>query len=155
MERTDYLLSIAHSLAACQLLELELKLYIGRALEVVKKKSKGVVPFRFSAEDYDDSSLERLITVFKKLNGNDPLIGRLEKFRKNRNFVAHRAFTDCLDSEGNVIDSKVLDTQKLLSNVSVDARVLSNLVFKESNQFLGQYYFDDELIKSDTRANSG
>ena len=144
MRRSEYLLDVATSLAACQMLELELKLYLERAFEVIRKKTKGVVPFRFDGADYDDASLERLISTFRKINENQGLIERLERFRKDRNFVAHKAITDCLDPhEGGFIDSQVAEVQKLLERVSIEARQLTDLVSAESNQFLGHYYFDD------------
>ena len=145
MHRSEYLLDVAHSLGACQLLELELKLYIERAFHVTRKKTKGVVPFRFTGEDYEDASLERLISVFRKLNENQSLIGKLDKFRKDRNFVAHKAVTHCLDPvDGGFVDSHVEEVQKMLNRVASDAHELSKQVYEESRQFLGHYYFDEE-----------
>lgn len=143
MNRRDYLLNVAHSLGACQLLELEIKLYIKRAFEVTRKKTKGVVPFHFRGDDYEESSLERLVSVFRKLNGNKELIERLEKFRKDRNFVAHKAITDCLSPEGEFLESQVIEVQKMLDRVFSEAHELSKCVLEESQQFLGHYYFDE------------
>jgi len=144
VNRSKYLSDVAHSLGACQLLELEIKLYIERAFEVVRKRTEGVVPFRFAGEDYEDSSLERLISVFRKLSNNAELIGRLDRFRKDRNFVAHRAVTDCLDRDGDFDESKVEEVQRMLARTYDEAHELSKLVLDESQQFLGHYYFDEE-----------
>jgi hypothetical protein len=69
----EYFHEVAMSLGACQLVEFELKLYIARALEVAKKKIGGVVAFSFSGDDYEDASLDRLISTFRKLTSNTVL----------------------------------------------------------------------------------
>ena len=92
-----FFLRVARSLGACQLVELELKLYIQQEFELVEKCVKGRLSFKMSGADYEDSALEQLIKTFRKLSNNPSLVARLEKFKKERNFVAHKAIAACLD----------------------------------------------------------
>ncbi|HEX4892267.1 MAG TPA: hypothetical protein VFV47_03195 [Hyphomicrobiaceae bacterium] len=148
MKRSEFLLNVGHSLAACQLLEFELKLYIERAFEVARKKTSGVVHFGFSGSDYEDSSLEKLISVFRKLTNNRELCRKLDEFRKDRNFVAHKAIAACVDPEGGLDESKVAEVQVLLSRVSQEARSLSDQILEESKCFFGHHYIDEEPNQS-------
>jgi hypothetical protein len=69
----DFYLEVAHALSGCQLVEQELKLYITEAFELVRKCVGDKMHFKMSGDDYADSSLERLITTFKKLSDNQRL----------------------------------------------------------------------------------
>jgi hypothetical protein len=83
MDARAFYLHIADALSGCQLVEQELKLYISEALELVQKCVGGRVPFNMTGEDYEDSSLERLIETFKKLSDNPTLVLHCGSSRTN------------------------------------------------------------------------
>lgn len=66
MEEDDFYLKIGQALSGCQLVEQELKLYITEAFELARKCIGNRMPFKLNGEDYSDSSLEKLIEMFKK-----------------------------------------------------------------------------------------
>lgn len=61
----EFFLRVAQALYGCQLIEQELKLYITEAFDLVRKRLDGQVPFMLSGDDYQDSSLEKLIWISK------------------------------------------------------------------------------------------
>uniref|UniRef100_UPI0035633619 hypothetical protein n=1 Tax=Amphritea sp. TaxID=1872502 RepID=UPI0035633619 len=58
--------------------------------------------FDFSVEDVENYPLERLLTLFGKLNGNGELKKRLNKLRKERNYIAHEALLVTIGSNPNM-----------------------------------------------------
>ena len=74
-----------------QLLELILKLYIGASYDTIHSLVEERIHFGFSVEDVENYPLERLLNVFGKLNGNEELKKRLNKLKKERNYIAHEA----------------------------------------------------------------
>src|ERR1035438_1909102 len=93
-ERRAYYERVGSSLAICQQVEEELKQYIAMALKLAAKLIGNEMVFRFSGEDYQDRSLERLIDVFRKLSDNDSLRQLLDQFRHDRNFVSHQSIVN-------------------------------------------------------------
>lgn len=89
MNEDDFYLKVAYALSGCQLIEQEIKLYITEALALVKKSIGQKLPFKICGEDYADSSLERLIDVFRKLIENETLVRELRRFKDERNFLSH------------------------------------------------------------------
>lgn len=75
-----------------QLLELALKIYIGKSYEYINFLLGDRIHFDYSISDVESYPLERLLNVFGKLNGNDELKKRLNKLRAERNYIAHEAF---------------------------------------------------------------
>ena len=96
-DEEDFFLRVAEALSGCQLVEQELKLYIAEAFDLVRKCVAGQLPFMLTGADYQESSLEKLIGVFRKLSNNKLLIARLNKFREERNFLSYKAITHCMD----------------------------------------------------------
>ncbi len=139
--RHEFLQEIAQPLSGCQLLEFELKIYIERAFEVIRKKVDGIVDFGFSGDDHENSSLERLIGTFRKLSTNRELIAGLEKFKSERNFLAHRAIVACMDPEGRFEESSIQSIRPRLQEMEIAASKLCAAVYEESIKFLGHYYF--------------
>ena len=80
VECRAYFEKVGLALAVCQQVEEELKRYITMSLELASKLIGNEMTFRFTGEDYQDRSLERLIDAFRKLCGNDPLRERLISF---------------------------------------------------------------------------
>jgi hypothetical protein len=140
----EYMQLTAETLGACQMVELQLKLYITRALEVARRKAAGVVPFGFSGDDYDEAPLGKLIDVFKKLTMNKALVSDLLKFKSDRNFIAHRAFVVIDHPDGEIDVEAMNDMRTKVINVRVEAQRLGQAVYDESMPFLGHYYFGDE-----------
>lgn len=142
MRKHDYFLRVAHSLAACQVVELELKLYITQAFELVKKAIAGRMPFEMKGADYKDASLERLIEIFKKLSANPSLVTKLTKFKNERNFVAHKAIAACLDADGELDESAASDLQPRIDDVAKAAERLTEEIQREGTKIIIHLYLD-------------
>jgi len=89
-------------LASFQLLELALKIYIGRSYGLIAHLVEDRVHFDFSISDIENYPLERLLTLFGKLNRNEELKKRLNKLRADRNYVAHQALLVTVGSNPNM-----------------------------------------------------
>jgi hypothetical protein len=74
-----------------QLLEFALKIYIGRAYAVIKACVGMKMHFDYTEKDVESFPLERLLSVFAKLNANSDLVARLNKLRDERNHIAHKS----------------------------------------------------------------
>jgi hypothetical protein len=137
-----FFLRVAHSLGACQLVEFELKLYIQQAFELVEKYVKGRLSFKMSGADYENAPLEQLIKTFKKLSDNPPLVSRLERFKNERNFVAHKAIAACLDPEGGLQQTAAAALKGRLEEIAKEAALLTEAIHEESMKFIPHLYFD-------------
>ena len=137
----DFHLQTAYALAGCQMLEQELKLYIGDALALVHRCVADIVHFKFSGDDYIDASLERLIDVFRKLSENPDLVARLRRFKDTRNHLAHRSITECLDYDGDLFLPKSEATLELLSRIQTEANMLRHAVRGEAQKFAPELHF--------------
>ncbi len=89
--RDSYKAMTLRILGNFQLLELTLKLYIGRAYEFIQLALNDRMHFGYSIADVESFPLERLLNVFSKLNTNEELQKRLNKLRAQRNHVAHES----------------------------------------------------------------
>lgn len=143
MSEDGFYLKVAHALSGCQLVEQELKLYITEALELARKCIRDKMPFKMSGADYEDSSLERLIDVFRRLTDNDPLVADLRKFKAERNFLSHRGITHCLDYEGELSNSAAAEFQERLEVMEKEAQRLRMALHEEANKFRAHLWFDD------------
>lgn len=85
-----------------QLLELTLKMYIGTSYDYIRMLVSDHIQFDYSVEDVESFSLERLLNVFAKLNDNKELQKRLNKLRKERNYIAHEALIVAIGSNPNM-----------------------------------------------------
>lgn len=142
MNEDDFYLKVAYALSGCQLVEQQLKLYVTEALDLARKCIGDKMTFKLSGEDYEESSLERLIEIFKKLSGNEVLGRELVAFKKERNFLSHKAITHCLDYEGELFCSTAEDMQTRLHAISAEAERLREAIHLEANKFRGHLYFD-------------
>jgi hypothetical protein len=143
MNDDRFYLKVAHALSGCQLVEQDLKLYITEALELVKKCIGDKMPFKMGGEDYADSSLERLIEVFRKLSDNDNLVTELRKFKDERNFLSHKGITHCLDYEGELCEMTAANVENRLESIQREAQRISLALHEEANKFRGYLWFDD------------
>jgi hypothetical protein len=143
MDENDFYLKVASAISGCQLVEQELKLYITEALELTKKCVGDKMPFKMEGEDYADSSLERLIEIFKKLSDNEALVAELKRFKNERNFLSHKGITHCLDYEGELSHSTAFEFQDRLKAIQDEAQRLYTAIHEEANKFRGHLWFDD------------
>jgi hypothetical protein len=100
--RTLYKERVTGILASFQLLELALKIYIGKSYDLINHLVEDRIHFDFSFTDIENYPLERLLTLFGKLNGNEELKKRLNKLRTERNYVAHEALLVTIGSNPNM-----------------------------------------------------
>lgn len=143
MYRDDFFLKVAQALSGCQLVEQQLKLYISEALELAAKCIGKRMVFTMSGEDYENSSLDRLIEVFKKLTDNAILVTELRKFKDERNFLSHRSITHCLDCEGDLFESAVAENEQRLAAIEREAKRLQRALHEEANKFRAELYFGE------------
>jgi hypothetical protein len=138
----DYFLKVARSLGACQLVEFELKFYIAQSMEVISKFVDGRIPFKMMGRDYENKPLGELIEIFNKLSDNSALAKKLERFKKERNFVAHKAIAECLDPDGGLIDSESEEITERLRKIEKEAAELTEAIHEQSGQSFAHLYFD-------------
>ena len=143
MDEDDFYLKVAHALSGCQLVEQQLKLYITESLQLAKKCIGEKMPFRMTGEDYADSSLERLIDIFKKLSDNEVLVAALRQFKSERNFLSHKGITHCLDYEGELSYATAKEIQERLVAIQTESQRLYIAIHEEANKFRGHLWFDD------------
>lgn len=89
-------------LANFQLLELVLKIYIGKSYELIAYLVEDRIHFDFSISDVENYPLERLLNLFGKMNRNEELKKRLNKLRTERNYVAHEGLLVTVGSTPNM-----------------------------------------------------
>jgi hypothetical protein len=80
------------ALGGYQIIEEQLKTYIGIHFDRTRVLLNGKLHFGFSSDDYKEAALGRLVQVFSKLCSNEPLIAELRTVIARRNHVAHQAF---------------------------------------------------------------
>ena len=115
-------------MSGCQLVEQELKIYITQALELAKECIGQKIPFKMSGEDYEDSPLERLIEIFKKLSDDETLVKELDKFRNERNFLSRKGITHCLDPGGELVFDEFRDR---LAAIAPEAQRLRYAIYQK------------------------
>lgn len=139
----EFFQRVAEALSGCQLVEQELKLYIAEALALVHKCVDNKVPFKLTGNDYQESSLERLIEMFKKVSDNDSLVQRLNRFKGERNFLSHKAISYCMDPAQGLSYPAVVEIEPRLNNISGEAQSLRVAIHEEANKFRRHLFFDD------------
>lgn len=144
MADDHFYLKVSQALTGCQLVEQQLKLYISEAFELAKKCIGGKMPFKFSGSDCENWSLGRLIENFDKLNNNPLLKNELIKFKKERDFLSHRAITSCLTPDMNLSSREITKMDARLDSIEKEAYRLWQAIHEEANIFRGYLYFDDE-----------
>jgi hypothetical protein len=138
----DFYLEVAHALSGCQLVEQELKLYITEAFDLVRKCVGNKMHFKMSGDDYDNTSLEGLIKVFRKLSDNEHLSADLNQFKEERNFLSHQGIAHCLDYEGELFQTTAIEFQPRLEAIQDEAKRLRMAIHEEANKFRAHLWFD-------------
>lgn len=129
MELQEFHKLAGGALSGCQAVEDALKIYLGIAFEVVKKRVAGELNGDFGADLYETEPLHRLIGIFKSISGDKVLTESLQGFKKRRNRFVHHAIVASLDYDGE-LDEKVSrknaaefrclnrDAEKLVSQIT-------------------------------------
>lgn len=143
LDEEKFYLDVANALSGCQLVEQELKLYISEALQLVTKCVGDKLVFKMTGKDYENSSLERLIEIFKKLSNNNSLIKELNEFKKERNFLSHQGIAHCLDWEGDLHYTLAEEFQTRLTTIREESSRLRHAIHAEAGIFKGHLYFGD------------
>jgi hypothetical protein len=138
----SFYVAVAHALTGCQLVEQELKLYITQALDLARKCVGKRMAFKLSGDDFEESPMERLIGMFRKLSDNPALLADLEKFKRERNFLSHKGITYCLDYDRELSSGHVEDVQPRLVDIREEADRLVEAIHDEANKFRGYLYFE-------------
>lgn len=144
MEQDEFFLKVSRALSGCQMVEMELKLYLANAVALIKKRLGGRMPFGMSGDDYQNHSLERLITEFKKFSDNQELVKRLNKFKDERNFLSHKAIATCMDRHEGYQEWQAASLDERLFQIENEASDLHLKIHDESAKFLGYLWFEDE-----------
>ena len=101
------------------------------------------MPFKMKGDDYENSSLEGLINIFKKLNDNEVLIKDLNNFKKERNFLSHQGITHCLDNEGDLLQTTATEMESRMSKIQDESSRLMHNIHEEGSKFRGFLWFED------------
>lgn len=144
MNQNEFYFKVSKALSGCQMVEMELKLYLTNASELIRKRLGNRMPYRFDESDIQRLSLERLIKFFRKHSNNDELCARLNKFKTERNFLAHSAISECMNKHEGYQEFYASNLESRLTKIEQDAIELFYDIHKESTNFLGYLYFEDE-----------
>ena len=85
---------LIRALAFMQMIEEGLRLYVGTAEELISAGVPYGVPFRVDRKGINKAALEKITTMFVKVNRNEELIAHLRKLPEHRNYLAHTAFME-------------------------------------------------------------
>lgn len=141
METSEFYHKVGQSLAGCQMVEHELKLYIAESLELTKKCIGPRMPFRANGEDYLDFPLGSLIKEFRRYTENDALVRALGDFKKERNYLTHKAITNCLDFDGDLLESSIAELEPRLVKIQDESARLAQAIHEEFNKISVQVDF--------------
>ncbi len=144
MEQDEFFLKVSRALSGCQMVEMELKLYLASAVALIKKRLGNRMAFEMTGDDYQNYSLERLINTFKKFTDNKDLVKRLNKFKDERNFLSHKAIATCMDKHNGYQKWTATSLNERLFNIENEALSLFHAINDESAKFFGYLYFEDQ-----------
>jgi hypothetical protein len=127
---SNFLRHAAEALAVCQLLEAMLKVYIRTSFAKVREAVKDRLPFRYTGDDYQNSPLDGLLKIFRRLSDHTTLIDRLDALKKERDYLAHRAMMEYLH-ESKTDSPKRKETMKRLRSLRSEAYTLLDEILVE------------------------
>lgn len=125
MSDNRFHLEVSNAIAGCQLVEQELKKYITIAFEAAQRHKKSI---NFSVERIESRPLGRLIRAFEKSGGDSLLIAELDKFKEERDFLAHQAVAQCFDLDMNFFVPET--TKDRLAEIQINAEVLRSRIYE-------------------------
>jgi hypothetical protein len=82
-----------------QFIEEALKMYVARVYDVIRIRTRGLVPFELGYESVAQEPLGRLLSRYAPLTENKALVARLKKLLAARNECAHRAYLLTYDEQ--------------------------------------------------------
>ena len=91
MDQNQQHFEVLKLIALFQGLETALKFYIGANYHYINEKVGKEIVFKYSFDDLDNASLEKLLTIFAKFSDNSELQKRLNILKQWRNLVAHKS----------------------------------------------------------------
>lgn len=116
-----------------QLLEFALKNYVGLSYDVIQARVNGIAHFDSTESNLDDLPLGRLLNLFKKLNSNAELLGRLQKLQAERNHISRLSLPTTMGplydrpaTEDRYIEDLILEVElvECLQAVSFESKQL-------------------------------
>lgn len=122
-----YIDELPKALLNFQFLEEALKQYLRRCYFMIASVVRPFVPYSVApAERLEKLSLGRLIKLFRDLNENEELIGKLLEFPRKRNFIAHQAYVAVSSNSDptSLVDTAYADLQE---TIHVSEECLSQL----------------------------
>jgi len=109
---TEYQLITLRVLSSFQTLEFSLKIYIATAYDLIRKRLKDDIPFKYRYKDIKKHSLGMLLAIFQKLNNNTELQHRLNKLVEKRNIIAHQALLVAHEEFREIIDEDLVESHE-------------------------------------------
>jgi hypothetical protein len=140
----EFYLQVAYSLGCCQMLEQELKNYIGTVFSIIKEQIGETIPFRYDKKDVENHALGRLIETYKKLSNDIPTIRRLEAFKESRDMLAHKSISSVRDYEDELFYPKSENLLKSLKEIQLEASMLRSCIYHQHNEIYCKNVFKDE-----------
>ncbi|EGR1738247.1 hypothetical protein B9J90_17535 [Vibrio sp. V09_P4A23P171] len=148
MNQEAFLLKVSKALSGCQMVEMELKIYLGMSCDLVRKRLGERLPFNLDASNFENMALERLIHTFKQFNNNAELQKKLVAFKNERNFLAHNAISNCTDRHNGFQEWDALKLDDRLQQLEQVSAELFREIHAESGKFMGYLYFEDAINNS-------
>lgn len=147
MKTREFYLRIAKALEGCQLLEMELKLFLAEKRELDMRRGRSPRPTDESANSFDDVALGKLIKKFRKASKNHSLADSLEAFRAERDFLAHKAISSCLDYEHEFDEYSLTDVGPRILAIQKNAALLTDKVHEEFSKISAILAFGGLALK--------
>ena len=91
------------------------------------------MPFKMVGDNYANSSMEKLIALFRKLSDNTTLVIQLQMFKEERNFLTHQRHhpLPCGGLNYGAMD----EFQCRLAAIAPEAQRLRITIHEEPNRF--------------------
>jgi hypothetical protein len=100
-----------------QFIEELIRMYLSRHFEIIRRKTRGIVIFKYNYSDVQKKALGALVEDLNKTNGNSILVKSIKTLVKDRNYCAHGAFLLTYEEQKNVEYLKnELDKMKDIAN---------------------------------------
>lgn len=90
-QQQRYIEEVGKAMIAFQMIEETLKNQIDIRYQIIRSLVSGMFPFNYGNKDLENASMERLISIYKKMSDNEVLIKKIQSLLIDRNHCAHRA----------------------------------------------------------------
>ena len=133
--------AVSHALAGFQLIEAGLKFYIGYYYDVARFILDGKLAFKYEKSDINEAALEKLLSIFKKINSNEELIKNIRKLIHQRNHIAHKALAQLYGSKRTDSEFATLADEYAITTTEItkilDGLQAEHLLIHEIHKKLG------------------